>query len=149
MRLIARAMAGIGNGLLLRAALRLELGARLGGHFLGAVEVDLLRPLDRVHQHERLAALHLEHALGHGGDLLDAVGVPQRQLAGNDGEHDILVLRHQAVHTVDARHGERCARPVKKRALGREDAERKGLHHASPLSIFFALASASSSVPTL
>ena len=34
-------------------------------------------------------------------------------------------------------------------ALGREDAERKGLHHASPLSIFFALASASSSVPTL
>lgn len=119
------------------------------GHFLGAVEIDLLRPLDRVHQHERLAVLHLEHALGHGGDLLDAVGVPQRQLAGNDREHDILVLRHQAVHAVDARHGERCARPVKKRALGREDVERKGLHHTSPLSIFFALASASSSVPTL
>lgn len=76
------------------------------GHFLGAVEVDLLRPLDRIHQHERLAVLHLEHALGHGGDLLDAVGVPQRQLAGDDGEHDILVLRHQAVYAVDARHGE-------------------------------------------
>ena len=80
---------------------------------------------------------------------LNAIGIPQRQLAGNDCKHDVLVLRHQAVHAVDARHGERCARPVKKRALGREDAERKGLHHASPLSIFFALASASSSVPTL
>jgi len=31
---------------------------------------------------------------------------PQRQLAGDDGEHDILVLRHQAVYAVDARHGE-------------------------------------------
>ena len=105
MRLIARAMRAL--AMACSCALRFALSlARLGGHFLGAVEVDLLRPLDRVHQHERLAVLHLEHALGHGGDLLDAVGVPQRHLAGNDGEHDILVLRHQAVHTVDARHGE-------------------------------------------
>ena len=76
--------AGIGNGLLLRAALRLELGARLGGHFLGAVEVDLLRPLDRVHQHERLAVLHLEHALGHGAEVVPSLEEAFRTLADTD-----------------------------------------------------------------
>ena len=122
---------------------------RSGGHLLGAAQVDLLRPLDRVHQQQRFPVFHLEKSLGYGGDLLIAVLSPQRQLAGDDRDHNILMLRHHAVHAVNRRHGERGADAVEKCALRRKNTKVKRVHHTSPLSIFFALASASSSVPTL
>ena len=86
---------------------------------------------------------------GSGGDLLIAALSPQRQLAGDDREHNVLMLRHHAVHAVDRRHGERGADAGEKCALRRKNTKVNRVHHTSPLSIFFALASASSSVPTL
>ena len=81
--------------------------------------------------------------------LMDTVTGVQRQLAGHDSDDDVLVQSHETVAPVDGRHGERCARPVVKRPLGGKNAQVEGSHPSSPPFIFFALASASSIVPTL
>ncbi len=115
----------------------------------GASSVDLLRALSGVHQHQYVVVLHLHHAGGDGGILhWLSRRLPAQGTRLDSGDHGAVVGQDTPL-PVAGGNGQALAGAFIKGAVRRQDVNLKGVHSASPASIFLAFSTTSRQVPTL
>ena len=113
------------------------------------VDVNVLRPLRRGHQKHDLPCFDLHQSGGNGRCPQRAAHRLKPQLPRHHSRDHIAVVGEDPHCAVRTGHHHEFAVTVKEQSVRGQDLCVKRAHQTSPSSIFFALATTSSSVPTL
>ena len=96
----------------------------------GPNRVDVLRPFRRVHQHQHVVVLHLDHSGGNGGQPFRRVRAAKGKLSGHQRRDHVAVAGLNAVLAVYRGHDQRSAFAFKKHPVSGENVQAKRVHSA-------------------